>query len=501
MAIKLTRARSYFLTRTGSICTVCGCIPSLRKGSTSLKEESDLRITVCMSLHSSVRTAFSAARFPRIQRIGPMLLFPTLLWLIVAAYCSDGGAAEAQWVGSWAASQQLVEPGNALSADDLRDATLRQVVHLSLGGSEIRLQLSNRFGTAPLHLTAVHIARSLSPDTDKTVPGSDKPVTFSGLPDVTIPPHADYVSDPVSFTVNALSDLAITLHIDVPPEEQTGHPGSRTTSYLTHGDLVPAFELPGAKTCEHWYFIAGIDVAAPPQASAVVILGDSITDGHGATTNGNDRWTDILAKRLQSQPGTRHFAVLNQGIGGNHLLTDGLGPNALARFDHDVIAQPGVRYVIILEGINDIGMLARNGEVPRAEHDALVHRIIGAYQQMIARAHTHNIKVLGATIMPFAGSNYYHPGPASEADRQAINEWIRTPGHFDAVIDFDRITRDPAHPDRLLPAFDSGDHLHPSPAGYAAMAGSVPLSLFVPSAEPAPKIAVLSNCVENLFYD
>jgi GDSL-like lipase/acylhydrolase family protein len=155
-----------------------------------------------------------------------------------------------------------------------------------------------------------------------------------------------------------------------------------------------------------------------------------------------------------------------------------------------VIAQAGVRYLMILEGINDIGMLARNDEVPRAEHDALVHRIIGAYQQMIARAHTHNIKVLGATIMPFTGSNYYHPGPASEADRQAINEWIRTSGHFDAVIDFDQITRDPAHPNRLLPAFDSGDHLHPSPAGYSAMAVGIPLSLFVPSAEPAPKIAI-----------
>jgi len=437
-----------------------------------------------MSLNSNVRAAFSTTRFFCIFRIGPMLVFPALLWLTTAAYCGDGSAAEVHWVGSWAASQQLVEPRNALSADDLRDATLRQIVHLSLGGSEIRLRLSNRFGTAPLHLTAVHIARPHSPDSDKIVPGTDKPVTFSGLRDVTIPPHADYISDPISFTTNTLSDLAITLHFDVSPEEQTGHPGSRTTSYLTHGDLVSTLEL-RAKIFEHWYFIAGIDVAAPPHASAVVILGDSITDGRGTTTNGNDRWTDVLAQRLQSEPITRTLAVLNQGIGGNRLLTDGLGPNALARFDHDVIAQPGVRYLIILEGINDIGMLARDGEVPRAEHDALVHRIIGAYQQMITRAHTHNIKVLGATIMPFARSDYYHPGPASEADRQAINEWIRTHGHFDAVIDFDQITRDPAHPERLLPAFDSGDHLHPSPAGYAAMAQSIPLSLFVPPAGQA----------------
>jgi len=402
-----------------------------------------------------------------------LLFFLTFLWLTAAAYCNDDSTSEPHWVGSWATSQQLVEPGNALSADDLRDATLRQIVHVSLGGSEIRLRLSNRFGTTPLHLTTVHIATPLSSSSDKIVPASDKALTFSGSSDVSIPPHADYISDPVSFAVSALSDLAITLHVDVSPAEQTGHPGSRATSYFTHGDSVSAVELPVAKTCEHWYFIAGIDVLAPPQANAVVILGDSITDGHGVTTNGNDRWTDVLARRLQSQSSTRNVAILNHGIGGNHLLTDGLGPNALSRFDHDVIAQPGARYLIILEGINDIGMLARTGEVSRAERDALVHRIIGAYQQMIPRAHTHNIKVVGATIMPFVGSDYYHPGPATEADRQAINEWIRTPGHFDALIDFDQITRDPAHPERLLPDFDSGDHLHPSPAGYAAMAEGV----------------------------
>lgn len=442
-----------------------------------------------MSLNSSAWATFYTTLL-RIFRISLRWSFPALLWLAAAAYCSDSSEAETHWVGSWAAAQQLVEPDNALSAEDRRDATLRQIVHLSIGGSEIRLRLSNRFGTTPLHLTAVHVARSLSPKSDKTAPGTNENVTFSGFQDVTIPAHADYISDPIPLMVEALSDLAVTLHIDRSPDEQTGHPGSRATSYVTHGDLVSALELPDAKTIEHWYFISGIDVAAPFPASAIAILGDSITDGHGATTNGNDRWTDVLAQRLQSQPSMRNMAVLNQGIGGNHLLTDGLGPNALSRFDHDVIAQPGIRYLIVLEGINDIGMLARNGEVSRTDHDALVQRIVGAYRQMLARAHTHNITVLGATIMPFAGSNYYHPGPASEADRQAINGWIRTPGHFDAVIDFDEITRNPAHPERLLPAFDSGDHLHPSPAGYAAMAQGVPLSLFAPSAEPAPKIAI-----------
>lgn len=383
-----------------------------------------------------------------------------------------------RWVGSWTASQQLVEPGNALSPEDLHDSTIRQVVHLSLGGTEIRVHLSNRFGSVPLHVTATHVAKALSASAAKIVPGSDRALTFSGSPEVTIPVHAEYISDPVPFAAHALSDVAITLHIDLVPSDQTGHPGSRATSYIVHGDSVSSIDLPEAKRVDHWYFIAGIDVSTAQDAGAIVVLGDSITDGHGATTNGNDRWTDGLAQRLQAQAGTRNLAVLNQGIGGNRLLTDGLGPNALSRFDEDVITQPGIRYVIVLEGINDIGMLTRDGDVSRSEHDTLVKRMLAAYEQMITRSHAHDIKIIGATIMPFVGSNYYHPGPSTEADRQAVNAWIRTPGHFDGVIDFDNVMRDPQHPERLLPAFDSGDHLHPSPAGYAAMGNAVPLSLF-----------------------
>jgi lysophospholipase L1-like esterase len=312
-----------------------------------------------------------------------------------------------------------------------------------------------------------------------------------------VPAHADYLSDPVSFPVHALSDVAITVHISQPPAGQTGHPGSRATSFLAHGNLVSATEFRSAKRIEHWYFIAGIDVTATPEAKAVVALGDSITDGHGATTNGNDRWTDILAQRLQASPTTRNVAVLNQGIGGNRLLADGLGPNALSRFDHDVTAQSGVCYLFVLEGINDIGMLARTGAVPRGAHNILVRQIIAAYRQIIIRAHMHDIKVIGGTIMPFLGSDYYHPAPESEADRQAINNWIRTSGLFDAVVDFDKVIRDPAHPDRLSPTFDSGDHLHPSPAGYAAMAQSVPLSLFEVSFRSVPKPAIISGSDEN----
>ena len=229
---------------------------------------------------------------------------------------------------------------------------------------------------------------------------------------------------------------------------------------------------------DHWYFVAGVDVLSGSAMGSVVALGDSITDGHASTTNGNDRWPDVLARRLQQSGGTRNLGVLNQGIGGNHLLIDGLGPNALARFDRDVLAQPGVRYLIVLEGVNDLGGLTRTGEVSAAEHSALVRRILAAYQQIVVRAHTHGIKVIGATILPYTGSDYYHPGPNSEADRVAVNQWIRARGHFDAVIDFDQATRDPAHPERLLPAYDSGDHLHPSPRGYATMGDSIPLSLF-----------------------
>ncbi|MFY9747501.1 MAG: SGNH/GDSL hydrolase family protein, partial [Acidobacteriaceae bacterium] len=204
----------------------------------------------------------------------------------------------------------------------------------------------------------------------------------------------------------------------------------------------------------------------------------SITDGHATTTNGNDRWTDVLGERLQASPATHNIGVLNQGIGGNHLLTDGLGPNVLARFDRDVIAQPGVRWLIVFEAVNDLGGLTRLGDVPPAEHAAFVARILVAYQQIIDRAHAHGIEVIGATITPFAGSDYYHPGPATEADRQAINAWILAPGHFDAVLDFDKVVRDPAHPDRMLPADDCGDHLHPGPAGYRAIGESIPLKLF-----------------------
>jgi lysophospholipase L1-like esterase len=382
------------------------------------------------------------------------------------------------WVATWGASQQIPEPHNALPAEDLRDATMRQIFHLSIGGPALRVTLSNAFGTEALRFTSIHIARPVSPSSSAIDAASDRPLAFAGSAEVTVPPGAEFVSDPLEFAVTPLSDLAVSFHLDSPPVVETGHPGSRATSYYVHGDSVSAAELTQPKKVDHWYQITEIDVRAAPKSAAVVVLGDSITDGHGATTNGNDRWTDVLAQRLQAAPKTRGIGVSNQGIGGNHLLTDGLGPNAQARFDRDVLAPAGVRWAIVFEGVNDLGGLARNGEVPATEHSALVQRILAAYQQIVARAHAHGLRVYGATITPYVGSPYYHPGPLSEADRQAVNQWIRTSEQFDAVIDFDAVIRDPQHPDQMLPLYDSGDHLHPSPAGYKAMGGAVPLELF-----------------------
>jgi lysophospholipase L1-like esterase len=410
--------------------------------------------------------------------------FSSVIGLIVIAasiWAQSGAQAAANaavWVASWGTSQQVPEPQNALSTEDLRDATVRQIFHLSVGGRALRLHLSNAFGTEALHFTSVHVARPLSSSSSAIDVASDRPLTFAGITDVEVPPGAEFLSDPLDFPVAPLSDLAVTFHLDAPPARQTGHPGSRATSYYVHGDFVSAANLIEPKHVDHWYQVAGIDVQTGPGGAAIAVIGDSITDGHGATTNGNDRWTDVLARRLQDSPSTRNIGVSNQGIGGNHLLTDGLGPNVLSRFDRDALAPAGVQWVIVFEGVNDLGGLARLDEVTAAEHAALVRRVVAAYQQVIARAHAHGLRVYGATITPYVGSTYYHPGPMSEADRQAVNQWIRTAGHFDALIDFDAVVRDPQHPDQLLPIYDCGDHLHPSPAGFKAMGDAVPLDLF-----------------------
>jgi lysophospholipase L1-like esterase len=397
---------------------------------------------------------------------------------------------DTHWVGSWATSVQIPEDRNALPDADLTDATLRQVVRVTLGGERLRVRLSNAFGTEPLRIDAAFVARSADPTSARTSGGVA--LTFSGQSAIVIPAGADYVSDPVRLRVTASSHLAISLYLPEAPARQTGHPGSRATSYLVHGNRVDAPDLPGAQTVNRWYQIAGVDVEAPAMAAAIVTLGDSITDGSGVQPNTDTRWPDVLSRRLQANPATRHLSVLNHGIGGNRLLLDGLGPNALARFERDVLAQPGVRFLIILEGVNDLGTSTREAPIGPEAHRTLVRDIIAAYAQMIQRARARGIRVIGATIIPYGTSGYYHPDAANEADRQAINAWIRAPGHFDALVDFDAVLRDPADPRRMLPALDSGDGLHPSLAGYRAMADAVPLSLFA-----APALAARPEPVQR----
>jgi lysophospholipase L1-like esterase len=345
----------------------------------------------------------------------------------------------------------------------LADTTLRQVVHVSVGGKWVRVRFSNAYGPSPLKITSAHIA--LPSGAGAIGPKTDTPLTFDGQTAVTVPPGAIELSDPVQFLVLPLCDIAITIHVVDPLDHVTGHPGSRCTSYLLAGDHVSDPTLEGCATTEHWYYINGIDVVAPKDAAAIAILGDSITDGRNSIENGNGRWPDNLARRLEADKRTRDIGVLNQGIGGNQVLNDGLGPNALARLDRDIIAQSGVRWLIVFEAINDLGTRSANAQ-----------DLIDAYQQIITRAHAHGIRVYGVTITPCGGSFYY--GPNLEAQRQAINNWIRTSGAFDGVIDFDAVARDPNDPTRLSPTLDGGDHLHPSNDGYKTLANSIDLSLF-----------------------
>ena len=355
-------------------------------------------------------------------------------------------------------------------APGLAGATLRQVVHTSIGGASLRLRLSNLFGDGPLDVIGVRVARSRGGSAIEVA--SDRRLTFAGADSVRLAPGTAATSDPLDFAVPALGDLAVTIEIGAAPAAVTGHPGSRTTSYLQAGRRASAPELADAATTDHWYILAGLDVA-PEAGLAVVTLGNSITDGRGSGTNRNDRWPDNLARRLQLDRRTRHVAVLNAGIGGNTVLEGGLGPTALARLDRDVLAQEGARWVILLEGVNDIGGARAPGRAA-----AVARNLVVAYREIIDRVHARGLRIYGATIPPFGGSQY--DGDEREAARQTVNQWIRNSGTFDAVIDFDAALRDPARPARLLPSADSGDHLHPGEAGYRLMADAIDLALFIP---------------------
>ena len=370
----------------------------------------------------------------------------------------------------------LIGPQDPVPANPAQDVTLRELVRTSTGGSSVRLRVSNAFGTAPLIILGIDLARALSPGSSRIDPATSHHVLFNGARSVTIPAGAEYLSDPVPMRMSALSTLAVSMHFNGLPEKQTGHPGSRATSYVAPGDRLSAVELSGAKTVDHWYFLSEVDVGGA--TPAIAVLGDSIVDGHGVASNSNERWTDFLIERLKTAPATRGVAVLNVGIGSNCLVEACVAPSAVSRFSRDVLERSGVKYVIILEGLNDLGMLTRDAPATPEAHQALVRRMVNALAQMVERAHERGVKVIGGTIMPYGGSGYYHPDAANEADRQAVNAWIRAPGHCDAVIDFDALMRDPAHPNRLRKEFDSGDGLHPSDEGYRMMGKAVPLSLF-----------------------
>ena len=391
--------------------------------------------------------------------------------VVVVAGCVGGTAGQGsdpRWVGTWAAAPQLVEPANMPPAPGLAGNTLRQVVRPSVGGSRIRVRLSNEFGDAPLVIDAARVARSSGGSA--IVAATNVPLTFGGKSSVTIPPGNAVVSDALDFELPARTTVALTIHFGAVPGALTGHPGSRTTSFLQPGNAVDVPDLPDAVQTVHWYVISGIDVVSE-RAAAVVVLGNSITDGRGSITDRQNRWPDELVNRLHAQASTAHVAVLNLGLGGNCVVATCLGPAALQRFERDVLGQSQARWLIILEGVNDIGRVRTT-----AEGERTVQQLIGAYQEMVLKARAAGMRVYGATIMPFGGS--FYDRPESEAARQAVNAWIRTSGSFDAVIDTDVALRDPAQPARLLPAADTGDHLHPNERGHRMIADAINLALF-----------------------
>ena len=397
------------------------------------------------------------------------LLPVVLLSISVRAATSANQGNTEHWVGTWACSPQLADAGSEPPPPGFADVTLRQIVHVSIGGPKIRVRFSNAFGKSALAISSARVAKAAGGSTIQL--GTDRPLAFDGESSVRIPSGGLMYSDPLDFHLSPVSDLAVTIHLENAPDGVTTHSGARATSYFTSGDAVSGLELVSAQTADHWYFLNGVDVSGPASSAAVAILGDSITDGKNSTTNGNGRWPDELARRLQANKHTANVGVLNEGIGGNRLLRDGLGPNALSRLDRDALAQSSVGWLVVFEGVNDIGTCRSACDL-----DSTAKGIIAAYRQIIVRAHTQNMRVYGATITPFGGSFY----ATSEAERarQAVNRWIRTSGWFDAVIDFDAVARDPNNPSNLSQETDGGDHLHPADAGYKIMADSIDLKLF-----------------------
>jgi lysophospholipase L1-like esterase len=374
-----------------------------------------------------------------------------------AAFAGNGNE---HWVGTWSSSPQDPDAAIPVSVLGFTDQTLRQIVHTSIGGDVVRVRFTNEIQATSLSIGAAHIA--LRDAGASIVPGSDRTLTFGGSPSIIVSPGAHVVSDPVDLDVPALGDLAIDIYLPGPTGPTTFHRRSFQTTYISPaGNYTGAATLPIDSTTLSWFFLKGVEVMASTQTGAVVTLGDSITDGTNSTPDTNNRYPDHLALRILALQGNQKLGVLNQGIAGNRVVEGGRGPTAQARFDRDVLAQTGVTHVIVLEGIND-----SSNTVFQAD------RIIAGHHQMIERAHAKGLTIYGATLTP-AGSTGIR-----EANRQAVNAWIRTSGEYDAVIDFDAVTRDPSNPTFFLPIYDSGDHLHPNDAGYEAMANAIDLKLF-----------------------
>jgi lysophospholipase L1-like esterase len=376
---------------------------------------------------------------------------------------------DGRWVGTWSASPQAVA-----APVQINGQTVRQIAHTSLGGDRVRVRFSNAYGASPLVIGSAHVAIStggaaISRKTDRTL-------KFNGSPMIAIPAGAVAVSDAVALDVEAFDNLAVSLYLPENVAATTQHEQGQQTNYIsTPGDFTGASSF-SATTTQSYYFLAGVEVRASRRARAIVALGESITDGFGSTPDTNQRWTNLLAERLQCDPRTSRLAVLNAGISGNRVLHDLVATSALGRLDRDVLVQTGAKYVIVLAGTNDFGI---PGLIGNPSEEVTAEQVIQGHRQIIDRAHAMGLKVYGGTLLPFKGTTFPRfYSEAAEAKRQAVNHWIRTSRAYDAFVDFDKVMRDPSEVTRILPAYDSGDHTHPNDTGHRAMADAIDLSLF-----------------------
>jgi lysophospholipase L1-like esterase len=410
----------------------------------------------------------------------------TATFLLLALPCAGANKiAPDHWVATWACSPSPAIPDAAQMRQrklEFTDQTVRAIVHITFGGSQFRVRFSNSFGSKELAIGGAHIAvRKSGPSIDLA---TDRPLTFGGRKAASVPPGADILSDAVSLTAAAASDLAISLYLPGGPSiASTVHYAAHQTSYVAAGDVTAAATVPADNIITSWPYLTGVDVLAPGNVAAIVALGDSITDGSRSTDDANRRWPDVLANRLLKKDAKEkakktRFTVVNAGIGGNRILHDGAGPNgplygpsALSRLDRDVFSHPGVRYIIFFEGVNDIN---HPGSAAPMSEDVTAEDMIAGFRQVIERAHELGIRVIGATIMPFSLT----PAPQKEEKRQTINQWIRTGNAFDGIVDFDQALRDPNEPSHFAAQYDSGDHLHPNDAGLKVMGEAIDLKLF-----------------------